>query len=90
MISQDNKIWKLRISTQKAYNTHSKLNIIDSNEKLTKAKQILQEEYNNIENNILESNINQVEKSNEQYKHAESWKLINKITCDRNSKRGKN
>ena len=44
-ISQDNKICKLRISAQKAYNTlHSQLNTIDS-QKLTKAKQILQEEY---------------------------------------------
>ena len=75
MISQDNKIWKLRISTQKAYNTHSKLNIIDSNEKLTKAKQILQEEYNNIENNILESNIKQVEQSDEQCKHTLSMEI---------------
>ena len=38
MISQDNKIYKLRISAQKAYNAHSKLNTIDSLEKLTKAK----------------------------------------------------
>ena len=53
MISQDNIICKLRISAEKTYNTHSKLNNIDSQEKITKAKQILPEEYNNIENNIL-------------------------------------
>ena len=72
MISHDNKICKLKISSQKAFNTHSKLNTIDSRKKLTKAKQILQEEYNNIENNILELNIKQVEQSKEQCKHAES------------------
>ena len=39
MICQDNKICKLRISALKAYNTHSKLNTIDSQEQLIKAKQ---------------------------------------------------
>ena len=89
IIAQDNKIQILRNSAQTAYNVYSALNTIDSHEKLTQAKQSLQDEYDNIEAEILERNVKLVEQSNEQCKHAESWKLINKITGRKNSKRGK-
>ena len=95
VISQDNKInINKDYQHKKALNTHYKLNNITrkikyySQEKLIKANQILQEEYNTIENNILQSNIKQIEQSNEQCKHAESWRLINKITSRKNSNRG--
>ena len=45
---------------------------------------------NTIKSKLLRNrNVKLVEQSNEQCKHAESWKLINKITGRKNSKRGK-
>ena len=76
IIAQDNKIQILRNSAQTAYNVYSALKTINSHEKLTQAKQSLQDEYDKIVAEILERN-------------AESWKLINKITGRKNSKRGK-
>ena len=69
-----------------------KKNVLNTNysqEKLSRAKQFLQEEYDTIVAEILNSNIKRIEQSNEQSRHEESWKLINKVTRRRNPKRGK-
>ena len=88
-ISQDSRISELRNDVRTAYKEYSVLNTNDSQEKLSKAKQLLQEEYDTIEDAILNSNIKRIEYSNEQSRHSNSCKLINKVTERRNPKRGK-
>ena len=60
IISQDSRISELRNDVQAAYKEYSVLNTNDSQEKLSKAKQLLHEEYDNIEAEILDSNIKHI------------------------------
>ena len=73
---------------QITYNEYTAQNTIECQEKLSQAKRLLQEEYEKIETEFLDTNIKHVETTNELQKNAESWKLINKITGRKNSKRG--
>ena len=89
IIYQDSRISELRNDVQSAYKEYSVLNTNYYQEKLSKAKQLLQLEYNTIEAGILNSPIKHFEQTNEKNRNSESCKLISKVTGQRNPKRGK-
>ena len=85
IISEDTRIIYARDKVNVAFSIYSKTPTDSNQDTLRHAK--LQSEYDNIESEELDRNIQGIEQANKLSKHAASWKLINKITGRKLSKR---
>ena len=87
IISEDTRIIDARDKVNVAFSIYSKTPTDSNQDTLRHAKQKLQSEYDNIESEELDRDIQGIEQANKLSKHAASWKLINKITGRKLSKR---
>ena len=87
IISEDTRIIDARDKVNVAFSIYSKTPTYSNQDTLRIAKQKLQSEYDNIESEELDRDIQGIEQANKLSKHAASWKFINKITGRKLSKR---
>ena len=87
IISEDTRIIDARDKVSVAFSIYSKTPTDSNQDTLRHAKQKLQSDYDNIESEELDRDIQGIEQANNPSKHAASWKLINKINGRKLSKR---
>ena len=87
-LSEDTRVVEARQKVQNAFNDYQKEPDKDHQTKLQFEKQNLQEAYNVISEEELESLIQKVENADSTHRHAESWKLINEISGRKSAKKG--
>ena len=87
--SKDVRIKEKREEVNKAFSEYKQTPTSENQERLQIAKTLLQETYEGVEAEELESMIQQVERADARSSHSESWKLINEISGRKNGKKGR-
>ena len=80
IMAEDLDVEKARKEVKNAYNAYEKRPSRSKQKELQKRKECLQKAYLEVEAKELDEMIRQVETADNQRRHGESWKLINKIT----------
>ena len=87
--SKDVRIKEKREEVNKAFSEYKQTPTSENQERLQIAKTLLQETYEGVEAEELESMIQQVERADARSSHSESWKLINEISGRKNGEKGR-
>ena len=85
--SDDKIIKQVRRNVATAYSCYTRNPTSETLEKLNQKKEALEEVYNIVFGKELNQKVTQTEQSNKTNKRQESWKLINKITGRKTTKR---
>ena len=85
--SDDKRIKQARKNVATAYSCYTSNPTNETQEELNQKKRALEEVYSIVFGEELDQKVTQVEQSNKNNKHQESWKLINEITGRKTAKR---
>ena len=85
--SDDKRIKRARKNVATAYSCYTRNPTNETQEQLNQKKGKLQEVYSIVFGEELNQNVTQIEQSNRNNKHQESWKLIDEITRRKTAKR---
>ena len=86
--SVDPRVVSCRKKVQEAFEAYTKDASEENQIQLQSEKELLQQKYQELEEEDLNEMIDQVETADKSCKHGESWKLINKISGRKNTKSG--
>ena len=84
--SDDKRIKQARTNVAIAYSCYTRNRTNETQEELNQKKGALEKVYNIVFGEEFNEKVTQIEKSNKNNQHQESWKLINEITGRKTSK----
>ena len=87
-MSNDERVLTARRKVQSAFQLFQTNQCEDNLASLQTQKKKLEAAYNSVYTEVLEEKITRVERADVEFRHAQSWKLINEITGRTAAKKG--